>query len=334
MKALLSIATGGPETLRLSDMADPIAGEGQVVIRVATCGVNYPDVLIIEDRYQERPPRPFAPGGEIGGVIESIGPSVSDFAPGDRVVALTLQGGMAEKVVAPARNTVKLQPGVPFAEAAMLLATYNTSYHALKDRAQLQPQEKLLVLGAAGGVGLAAIEIGKAFGATVIAAVSSEEKARIAKAAGADATVIYPAGELNGDQQRDLTKAFRAAMGGANADVVYDPVGGTYSEAALRATNWGGRYLVVGFVAGIPRIPLNLPLLKGCAIVGVLLGAYLHRDPEGNRRNINDLFALYKAGKLKPLVSQRFPLARGAEGIALLRDRKTYGKVVVTVSDL
>ncbi|MBL8628769.1 MAG: NADPH:quinone oxidoreductase family protein [Rhodospirillaceae bacterium] len=333
MKALLSLQLGGPETLRLTDVPDPVAGPGEIVIRVKTCGVNYPDVLIIEDRYQEKPPRPFAPGGEVAGIVESIGPKVSGFATGDAVVGLTYHGGMAEKIAIATPLVAKLPPGVPFAEAAVLQTTYSTSYYALKDRGQLQPKERLLVLGASGGVGIAAVELGKAMGAYVVGAVSSPEKAEIVRKAGADSVMIYPSGELNADQQRDLTKSFRAAFGGENADVVYDPVGGAYMEPALRATNWGGRYLVVGFVAGIPRVPMNLPLLKGCSIVGVLLGAHAMRDPVAYRRNVDELFAMYHDGKVKPLISARFPLERGAEAIAMLRDRKAVGKVVVAVAE-
>ncbi len=332
MKALLSLQSGGPETLRLSDVPEPVARQGEIVIKVKTCGVNYPDVLIIEDRYQEKPPRPFAPGGEVAGIVESVGPDVKGFAPGDAVVGLTYHGGMAEKIAISVALSAKLPPNVPFAEAAVLQTTYSTSYYGLKDRGQLKPKERLLVLGASGGVGIAAVELGKAMGAYVVGAVSSEAKADIVRKAGADNVMIYPSGELNADQQRDLTKAFRTAFNGENADVVYDPIGGAYMEPALRATNWGGRYLVIGFVAGIPRVPMNLPLLKGCSIVGVLLGAHAMRDPEAYRRNVDELFALYHAGKVKPLISARFPLERGGDAIAALRDRKAVGKVVVTVS--
>lgn len=333
MKALLSTQIGGPETLQLTDVPEPTIGPGELLIRVHTCGVNYPDVLIIQDLYQEKVPRPFAPGGEIGGIVESVGEGVTAFAPGDAVIGLALHGGMAEKVIVRATRAFKCPPGVPFAEAAMLLATYSTSYHALKDRAVLQPGERLLVLGASGGVGLAAVELGKAMGAEVVAATSSADKAAIAKQAGADQTIVYPTGALTTDQQRDLTKTFRAAFHGENADVVYDPVGGPYTEPALRATGWAGRMLIVGFVAGIARIPANLPLLKSSAVVGVNLGAFAYRNPEGYRDNMQQLFDLYKAGKLEPLVSARFPLARGGEAIASLRDRKAVGKVVVTVND-
>ena len=333
MKALLSVLSGGPETLKLTDVPAPVPADDEVVIRVATCGVNYPDVLIIEDRYQEKPPRPFAPGGEVAGVIESIGAKVTGFAPGERVVGLSFRGGMAEKIAVPAAMTIKLPADAPFAESASLLATYSTSYHALVDRGRVQAGERLLVLGAAGGVGLAAVELGRVLGAEVVGAVSSEEKAAVVRKAGARQVVIYPTADVMGDKQRELTKSFRAAFGGENADVVYDPVGGDYAEAALRATGWGGRYLVVGFVAGIPRIPLNLPLLKGCAIVGVLMGAHAARDPAGFRKNADALLALHRAGKISPLISARFPLARGGEAIATLRDRKAVGKVVVTVGD-
>ncbi|MBL8643490.1 MAG: NADPH:quinone oxidoreductase family protein [Rhodospirillaceae bacterium] len=333
MKALLSHQPGGPETLRLTDVPDPAPRAGEIVIGVKACGVNYPDVLIIEDRYQMKPPRPFSPGGEVAGVVAAVGSDVKNFAVGDAVLGLSSHGGMAEKMVVKAATAGKIPADTPFAEAAVLLTTYGTSYYALKDRGQLKPKERLLVLGASGGVGIAAVELGKAMGATVIGAVSSPEKAEAVRKAGADHVVVYPTGDLSADQQRDLTKAFRDAMGGENADVVYDPVGGAYSEAALRATNWGGRFLVVGFVAGIPRIPLNLPLLKGCSIVGVLLGGHVGRDPKGYQRNAAEIFAMYQAGTIKPLISARYPLERGAEAIASLRDRKAVGKVVVTVGE-
>jgi NADPH2:quinone reductase len=333
MKALLSIQPGGPETLKLTDVPDPTAGPGEIVIRVKTCGVNYPDVLIIQDLYQEKPARPFAPGGEVAGVVESVGAGVTGFAPGDSAVGLTYQGGMAEKIVVKSQLAVKLPPGAPPAESAVLLATYSTSYHALKDRGQLKAGERLLVLGASGGVGIAAVELGKAMGAYVVGAVSSDEKADIVRKAGADNVLVYPTGELTSDQQKDLTKVFRAAFGGENADVVYDPVGGAYTEAALRATAWGGRVLVVGFVAGIPRIPMNLPLLKGCSIVGVLLGGHATRFPKAYQQNAGELFALYQTGKIKPLISARRPLEQGGDAIASLRDRKAVGKVIVTISE-
>lgn len=331
MKALLSKAVGGPQTLVLEEVATPVPADNEVLIKVAACGVNYPDALIIEDRYQFKPERPFAPGGEIAGVIEAVGSGVKEFKPGERVLASLGWGGMAEKVAVAAARCVAIPATMPFDEAAAFLMTYGTSYHALKDRAQLQPGETLLVLGAAGGVGSAAIEIGKAMGAKVIAAASSDEKIAMAKSWGADEGVVYPRGPFDKDSAKGLADLFKSACGKNGANVVYDAIGGDYAEAALRAIAWEGRFLVVGFPAGIPRIPLNLALLKGCQIVGVFWGDYVRRDPQGNARNIAELLALYERGAIKPRVSKHFPLARAGEAIAWLAGRQALGKVVVTV---
>jgi NADPH2:quinone reductase len=331
MKAVLSKAPGGPESLVIEDIADPQPREREAVIRIAACGVNFPDSLIIADKYQIRPPRPFSPGGEVAGVVESVGAGVVGLKVGERVLAWPGWGGMAEKVAVEDTRALRIPDAMPFDEAAALLFTYGTTFHAFADRGRLKPGETLLVLGAAGGVGSAAVELGKAMGARVIAAASSEEKVALARSWGADSGVVYPAGPFDKDGAKALAALFKSACGEGGADVVYDAVGGDYSEAALRAIAWEGRFLVVGFPAGIPRIPLNLALLKGCQIVGVHWGEFARRDPEANAANNAELIALYGAGKIRPRISERFPLARAAEAIALLAERGARGKVVVTV---
>ncbi|WP_019369599.1 NADPH:quinone oxidoreductase family protein [Sphingomonas sp. HT-1] len=332
MKALLSKASGGPDTLSLEELPDPVAGKGQVLVAVQACAINYPDVLIIEDKYQFKPPRPFAPGGEIAGVVEAVGEGVTDWAPGDRVIAVPGHGGLAEKLVLSPAQLYRLPEGRSFEEGAALLLTYATTIHALLDRGRLTAGQTLLVLGAAGGVGLAAIELGKAFGATVVAAVSSEEKAEAARAAGADATLVYPRGPLDKEASKALAEAFKAAVGPKGADVIYDPVGGDYAEPALRAIGWEGRYLVVGFPAGIPKLPLNLTLLKSCDVCGVFWGAFAARDPEANRAHVETLFRLWSEGKIAPRVTEVFPFAEGGTAIAKMAARAVIGKVVVRVA--
>ena len=329
MKALLSHEPGPPETLRLSEVAEPVAAPGEVVVAVRACSVNYPDVLIIEDRYQFRPQRPFAPGAEIAGMVETVGEGVAGFAPGDRVIAATGHGGMAEKVAVKADLLHHLPDGRDYAEGAALILTYATTIHALLDRGRLAAGQTLLVLGAAGGVGLAAVELGKAFGARVVAAVSSPEKAAAAQAAGADETIVYPTGPLDRAAQKALAEAFKAACGPAGADVVYDPVGGDYAEPALRAIAWEGRYLVVGFPAGIPKLPLNLTLLKSCDVCGVFWGAFAARDPAADRAHMRTLFDLWAAGRIAPRVSETYPLADGGRAIARMAARGAIGKLVV-----
>jgi NADPH2:quinone reductase len=331
MKALLSKAVGGPDTLVLEDMPSPTPRANQAVIQVKACGVNYPDVLIIEDNYQFKPSRPFAPGGEVSGVVKAIGDAVTNVKVGDRVLGNTGWGGMAQELALEASRLVPMPDSMPFDEAAAFIMTYGTSYHALKDRGHMKPGETLLVLGAAGGVGLAAVELGKAMGARVIAAASSDEKVALAKEHGADEGVVYPQGPFDKEGQRALSNLFKDALGPAGADLVYDGVGGDYAEAALRSMAWEGRFLVIGFPAGIPRIPLNLPLLKGCDIVGVFWGTAVTRDPAGHQRNVRELFELYAKGKIKPYVSERYPLARAGEAITHLASRKAMGKVVVTM---
>jgi NADPH:quinone reductase len=331
MKAMLSRRVGGPETLELEELPDPKPGPGEVLLAVKACGVNYPDVLIIEDRYQFKPPRPFAPGGEVAGVIDSVGPGVTQFKPGDRVIGSTISGGMAEKLVVEANLCIAMPAAMPFDEASALVLTYGTSIYALKDRAKLEKGETLLVLGAAGGVGVSAVELGKAYGARVIAAVSSPDKLAFAKQHGADDGVVYPPGPFDKAGAKALADIFKKACGENGADVIYDPVGGDYSEAALRAIAWEGRFLVVGFPAGIAKLPLNLTLLKSCQVVGVFWGAFTRRDPAGNAANIAELMQLYAKGAIKPVVSERFPLARAGEAIARLAARKAMGKIVVTM---
>ena len=331
MKALLSKAAGGPETLELTEVDEPSVEPGQLLIRVRACAINYPDVLIIEDKYQFKPPRPFAPGGEIAGVVEQVGERVTAWSPGDRVIAMLGHGGLAEKVVVPAAMAVPLPEGRSFEEGSALILTYATTIHALLDRGKLKAGETLLVLGAAGGVGLAAIELGKAYGARVIAAVSSEEKAEAARAGGADSTLIYPRGPFDKDQSKALAAQFKEAVGPAGADVIYDPVGGDYAEPALRSIAWEGRYLVIGFPAGIPKLPLNLTLLKSCDVRGVFWGAFAARDPKGNAAHLATLFRLWEEGRIKPRVTRTWPLAEGGEAIAHMAARQAVGKLVVTM---
>ncbi|MEO7503626.1 MAG: NADPH:quinone oxidoreductase family protein [Sphingomicrobium sp.] len=331
MRALLSLAPGGPETLRVSDLPDPVAGPGELLVRVRAAAINFPDVLIIEDKYQMRPPRPFAPGGEIAGEVEAVGDGVEGWAVGDRLIAVPGFGGLAEKIVVPARSVFRLPANRNFTDGAALLLTYATSIHALYDRGRLAAGETLLVLGAAGGVGLAAVELGKARGARVIAAVSSEDKAQAAREAGADDTIVYPRGPFDRDGQKALSELFKAAVGPKGADVIYDPVGGDYAEPALRAIAWEGRYLVVGFPAGIPKLPLNLTLLKSCDVCGVFWGAFAARDPKANAAHVETLFKLWDEGKIGPRVSATYPLERGGEAIAALAARSVIGKVVVTL---
>jgi NADPH2:quinone reductase len=333
MKAVLSRTPGPPETLEVADIEAPAPGDGEVAIRVAACGVNFPDALIIEDRYQFRPPRPFAPGGEVSGTVAAVGPGVTGLRPGMRVLASLGWGGMAEQAVTRAERCVVIPDTMPFDEAAAFLMTYGTSWHALVDRGHLRSGHTLLVLGAAGGVGTAAVEIGKALGARVVAACSSTDKVALAKACGADAGVVYPRGPFDKEGARALADLFKSACGAGGADVVYDAVGGDYSEAALRAIAWEGRFLVVGFPAGIAKIPLNLALLKGCEIAGVFWGEFVRRDPVRHASNVKDLFDLYENGQIRPRVSKRFALAQGHEAIAWLASRQALGKVVVVVDE-
>ena len=331
MKALLSRAPGGPDTLELAELPDPVPGRGQLLVRVKACAINYPDVLIIEDKYQFRPERPFAPGGEIAGMVEQVGEGVTGWAEGDRVIAMLGHGGLAEKVLVGAATALPLPEGRSFEEGSALILTYATTIHALLDRGGLKEGETLLVLGAAGGVGLAAVELGKAYGARVVAAVSSEEKAAAARSAGADHVVIYPRGPFDKDGAKALAQLFKEAVGPAGADLVYDPVGGDYTEAAVRALAWEGRLLVIGFPAGIPRLPLNLTLLKSCDVRGVFWGAFAARDSGANAAHVSTLFRLWDEGRIAPKVSRTWPLEQGGAAIAHMAARQAVGKLVVTM---
>ena len=331
MRALLSLRAGGPETLRICDIDEPSPGPGQVAVAVHACGVNFPDLLVIEDRYQLRPPRPFSPGSELAGVVRAIGEGVASPRVGERVSASLPFGAMAEVVLVPADRCTVLPDAMPMDEAAALQVTYGTVYHGLVGRAGLRPGETLLVLGAGGGIGLAAVELGKALGARVVAAASSQDKLDAARAMGADAVVLYPRAFEDVGQAKSFTEAVRAACGGEGADVVVDPVGGAYAEPAFRSIAWQGRYLVVGFAAGIPAIPLNLVLLKGAQIIGVFWGAHMARDPRAGAQDMKVLLDLYVAGRIRPRVSERHSLEQGGEAIARLGSRGVSGKIVVEI---
>jgi len=331
MKALLSKVVGGPDALVLEDVPSPVAKPGQAVIQVKACGVNFPDVLIIEDKYQFKPPRPFSPGGEVAGIVTSVGEGVTNIKVGDRVMGNGGSGGMAEELVIDAARLQLIPGDMPFDEASAFIMTYGTSYYALKERAHLKPGESLLVLGAAGGVGISAVELGAAMGANVIAAASTQEKVDFALARGASSGVVYPQGPFDKDGKKQLAGVFKEAVGANGVDVIYDGVGGDYAEASLRSMAWEGRFLVIGFPAGIPSLPLNLTLLKSCDVRGVFYGAAVARDPAMNNGLIQELFDLYAAGKIRPAISERFPLAKAADAIKHLADRKALGKVVVTM---
>jgi len=332
MKAMLSTAPGGPETLELTELPQPEPKKGEVRIRVRAAGLNFPDTLIIQDLYQMKPPRPFAPGGEVAGDIDAVGEGVTNVAVGDRVLAMTGFGGFATDMCIDAGRVMKIPDAMPYDEASCLVLTYGTSHHALKNRAEIKAGESLLILGAAGGVGAAAIELGKAAGAKVIAAVSSEEKAQFCRDLGADETIVYSRDMDDRATQKEFSNEIKKLAGGDGVDVVYDAVGGAYAEPAVRALAWKGRYLVVGFPAGIPKIPLNLTLLKGCQIVGVFWGAHTAREPQAHAENMADLFRMYANGQIKPRISARFPLEKAADALTLMQDRKVLGKVVLDVA--
>ncbi|MGE3863361.1 MAG: NADPH:quinone oxidoreductase family protein [Burkholderiaceae bacterium] len=322
MKALLCKEWGLPETLVIEDVPSPAPGAGEVLIEVHAAGVNFPDTLIIQKKYQFQPPLPFSPGGEVAGVVKAVGAGVSSCKPGDRVIGSATWGGFAQELVVAAERIVPIPDGMSFEVASAYVLAYGTSLHALKDRARLAAGETMLVLGAAGGVGIAAIEIGKSMGARVIAAASSEDKLALCREQGADATINYV--------QEDLRERIKALTGGKGPDVIYDPVGGPYSEPAFRSIGWEGRHLVVGFAAGeIPKLPLNLPLLKSASLVGVFWGGFLQRDPETTRRHMADLFELYRSGKVKPPVTRTYPLAEAAQALRDVMERRVKGKVVI-----
>ncbi|MBD2841156.1 NADPH:quinone oxidoreductase family protein [Erythrobacter rubeus] len=331
MKTMRSHETGGPETLKLDEVETPSPGKGEVLVAVKACAINYPDTLIIRDMYQFKPERPFAPGGELAGVIEAIGEGVEGYSIGDRVLAVIGNGGLSEKIVVPVGRMFPIPDDASFEKAASLLMTYGTTIHGLKDRGHISEGDTVLVLGAAGGVGLSAVELAKAFGARVVAAVSSEAKGEVAKKAGADEVVIYPREEMDKAASKELANAFKAACGPEGANIVYDIVGGQYSEPALRSIAWEGRFLVVGFPAGIAKMPLNLTLLKSCDICGVFWGAFTAREPAKFVAQVKELFDLMKAGKIDPLISETFPLERAGDAIAKLENREAVGKLVVTM---
>jgi len=326
LKALLCKQFGPPESLVLEEVPSPKPGEGEVVLTVKAASVNFPDVLIIQNKYQFKPPLPFSPGSELAGVVKEVGAGVTNVKPGDRVIAFTTYGAFAEEAKTDATRLLPMPPSMDFPSAASFILTYGTTDHALRDRAQLQAGETLLVLGAAGGVGIAAIEIGKALGARVIACASSEEKLAVCREHGADETINYVADDL-----REHLKALTAGHG---VDVIYDAVGGPYTEPAFRSIAWRGRHLVIGFAAGdIPRLPLNLPLLKGASVVGVFWGDFTRREPQGLARSAHQLVRWFEEGRLKPHVSATFPLEKAAEAMNLLASRKAKGKVVVRIGD-
>ena len=331
MKALLSKETGGPETLVIEELESPKPGPGQILVDVAACAINFPDSLIIRDLYQFKPPRPFSPGSEIAGTVSALGDGVDSWSVGDRVIVGIGNGGLREQVVCEADKAIAVPDGIDLVPASALLMTYGTNIHGLKDRGDIKAGETVLVLGAAGGIGIAAIELAKAYGCRVVAAVSSEEKAQVCRDAGADETVVYPRAPFDKDASKALANAFKEAVGPNGADIVYDVVGGDYSEPALRAIAWEGRFLVVGFPAGIAKMPLNLTLLKSCDIRGVFWGAFTVREPKRNAANIAELFDLWKAGKINPMVSETFSLEEAGEAIAKLERREAVGKLVVTM---
>lgn len=322
MRAVLCKELGPPESLVVEDVPSPEVGPKQVLIKVGGCGVNFPDTLIIQGKYQIKPDMPFSPGGEVAGEIIKAGDEVTNVKVGDRVIAMCGYGGFAEEMAIDADRVFTIPDEMDLVTASGFVLTYGTSYHALKQRANIQPGETLLVLGAAGGVGLAAVELGKAMGAKVIACASTEEKLALAKEHGADELINYTEVDLK-DKVKELT-------GGKGVDVVYDPVGGDLAEPAVRATGWNGRYLVIGFAGGyIPKLPANLVLLKGSAIVGVFWGTFTRKQPEDSQQNNKELLQMYVEGKVKPHVSAQFPLEKAADALNMLQNRQAKGKVVV-----
>ncbi len=322
MKALLCKQFGPPESLTVEEIPSPKAGPGEVVVTVKAASVNFPDVLIVQNKYQVKPPLPFSPGSEFAGVVKEIGDGVQHIKPGDRVIAFAGYGGFAEECLAPANRILPIPGNMDFVTAASFILTYGTSHHALKHRADTRPGETLLVLGAAGGVGIAAIEIGKVLGLQVIACASTEDKLAVCREHGADATINYAT--------EDLREGIKRATGGKGVDVVYDAVGGPYAEAALRSSNWRARFLVIGFASGeIPKVPLNLPLLMERSIIGVYWGEWSKRTPAEFASAVRELGEWFMQGKLKPHVSSQYPLARAAEAMNELAGRRAKGKVVV-----
>jgi NADPH2:quinone reductase len=322
MKALICSQYGPPENLSVQDMPDPQPAAGQVVVRVRAAGVNFPDALIVQNLYQFKPTPPFSPGGEMAGEVLAVGAGVTRFKAGDKVIALTIWGGFAEQVLAQEDQLIAMPPGMSFEVAGSLLLTEGTCLHALRDRAGLQSGQTVLVLGAAGGIGIASIELAKALGARVIAAASSADKLATCRAKGADDVINY--------REQNLRDEIKRITGGKGVDVVVDPVGGDYAEQALRSMAWRGRYLVVGFTDGqIPRLPLNLVLLKGCAIVGVFWGDFIRREPQAAQTDLQDLMAMLEQGQIKPLISGRYSLQEAPKAILELSQRRAQGKLIV-----
>jgi NADPH2:quinone reductase len=310
----------------LEEVPSPKAGPGEVVVSIKAASVNFPDVLIIQNKYQFKPPLPFSPGSELAGIVKETGAGVTSVKPGDRVIAFTTYGAFAEEVKTEATRLLPMPQGMDYASAASFILTYGTTDHALRDRAQLKAGETLLVLGAAGGVGIAAIDIGKALGARVIACASSEEKLAVCREHGADETINYAS--------EDLREHIKGLTAGHGVDVIYDAVGGPYTESAFRSIAWRGRHLVVGFAAGdIPKLPLNLALLKGASVVGVFWGDFARREPQAFVESARQLVRWFEQGRLKPHVSATFPLEKAAEAMNLLASRKAKGKVVIRISD-
>jgi NADPH:quinone reductase len=331
VKALLSHGAGGPETLVLTDVPEPEPGANEVLVAVRACGINFPDGLLIRDKYQIRPPRPFAPGSDIAGIVARVGTSVTGFRPGQHVIGRLGWGGLSQMVAVPEDRCVAIDAAMPFDQAAAFIFTYGTAYYALVDRGHLSAGETVLVLGASGGVGIAAVQTAVALGAHVVAAASSHERLSVALANGAACGVVYPRSFTGKDAGRALAAEFKQLCGPPGADIVLDPVGGPYAEPALRAVARDGRYLVVGFTAGIPAVPLNLPLLKSCSVVGVDWGAFVRGNPTGAASNAAAALALYRAGKLAPQISERFTLAEAPAAIARLESRAATGKLVVMI---
>lgn len=322
MKAIMCKAWGLPDTLVMEELPDTVPDAGQVSIEVQAAGVNFPDVLIIQNKYQSKPALPFTPGSELAGMVRAVGAGVTHLKVGDRVIAFVGNGAFAQQAIVPADAVMPMPAGMDFDIAAAITLTYGTSHHAVVDRAQLKAGETMLVLGAAGGVGLAAIEIGKALGARVIAAASTDEKLAVCTAHGADATINY--------STQDLREAIKAATDGKGPDVIYDPVGGIYAEPAFRSIGWRGRYLVVGFANGeIPKLPANLMLLKGASLVGVFWGEFARREPKANQAAMLELMQWLAQGKIKPHISARYALADTPQALNDMAARKVTGKVVI-----
>ena len=324
MKAIVCSEFGPPSKLSLSEVKSPEPKEGEVLVQVKASGVNFPDTLIIQGLYQFKPPLPFTPGSDIAGVVKAVGPGVNHLKAGDEVFGIVTYGAFAEEVVVPANTCFPKMPDMDFTIASSFMMAYGTSYHALKDRARLKAGETLLVLGAAGGVGLAAVELGHQMGAKVIAAASTDEKLAVCREYGADETINY--------SSEDLKTRIKELTNGRGVDVVYDPVGGSYSEPALRSMAWEGRFLVVGFAAGdIPKVPLNLPLLKSCDIVGVFWGSFAMQFPKKNFQNARELLGMYADGKLKPHIHAVYPLEETPKALEEIMNRQVKGKIVIGV---